>query len=58
MAQTLSARIIIAAQVVIVAAITWLLLDLVRLYAGRPALWLAGLAFLFLSGRALFRLRK
>jgi hypothetical protein len=51
-------KIIIAVQIVIVAAVTWGVLVLVRGYGGRPAFWLLGLTFFLLAGLALFRLRK
>jgi hypothetical protein len=56
---TLSAhKIIVAAEVVVVCAITYAVLDLAREYFGREALWLLGIAGLALALFALFRLRK
>lgn len=57
---TLSAeKVIIAAQIIVVCAVTWGLLELVRHVGGRGALWTVGLPLLFLSGFAFFwRWRK
>jgi hypothetical protein len=51
-------RLIIAAEMVIVCAITYGALEVARHFFGRAGFWLLGLAALFLAGFLLFRLRK
>jgi hypothetical protein len=51
-------KIIVAIEVVVVCAITYAVLDLTRVYFGREALWVLGIAGLGLALLALLRLRK
>lgn len=51
-------KVVIGAWIATVALIVWLVLGLVRDFAGRPAFWVLGFTFLLLAGLALFKLRK
>lgn len=46
------------AQIAILCAVTWALLDLTHMYLGRPAAWVVGLSILTLALFGLFYLRK
>jgi hypothetical protein len=49
---------VIGAWIVTIALITWVVLGIVRDYAGRPTAWIVGLVILLLASFALLRLRK
>ena len=51
-------KLIVAAQIAVVSAITWAVLYFIGNAAGRSALWIIGLLLLLFAGWGLFRLRK